>query len=282
MNTPRINSGSSSSSSTSSASSSLSSPPPPPPGQSHQQQHLQHLQQQQQQQQQDEPQNLSRKPSPMKESPRGLIEGTTHHPSLNSSSITSTAPAPHSIGKGSISSSSNGSARGDTSLYPSSVADFPQSLHAHHNMLTHEQQQQHSSNMYGQAPSAQQQAQEARNPLMNTFLSTIKHNYLAAFEAAKAMANGGGGHHHHNGLTHSIKNIVNNYAAPHPPRQYSPPNGPTTSSLSPGSNGSKRRYSAPDNVFGDVPAEMGGRMGSSGRREGRLEHEEPPTKIASH
>lgn len=132
---------------------------------------------------------------------------------------------------------------------------------------------------------------------MNSFLSNFKHNYLAAFEAAKAAASlnekmGGAG----NGLSHSIKNIVmgdnSSYGpategAKYPSRQYSPNGGSpgmnsTSSSLSSpnGSNGSKRRYSAPDNVFAE--ADVGVRMGQSSSREGRLDYEEPPKKMASH
>lgn len=95
-----------------------------------------------------------------------------------------------------------------------------------------------------------------------------------------------------NGLSHSIKNIVEGDSNNHhfvadgryPPQQYSPNagspevNSASSSSLSPGSHGgggsTKRRYSAPDNVFGEVDV---GRT-----RDGRLDHEEPPKKIASH
>lgn len=106
---------------------------------------------------------------------------------------------------------------------------------------------------------------------MSSFFSTFKH--LAAFEAAKAAVMNGGG------LSHSIKNIVMDNGtggggggAGHGHMKYSPQEGSgeespaapnhnsnSLSSLSPGSNGgtaggggSKRRYSAPDNVFGDA------------------------------
>lgn len=131
---------------------------------------------------------------------------------------------------------------------------------------------------------------------MNSFLSTIKHNYLAAFEAAKAAQakneklNGNNGN---GGLSHSIKNIVMGglenglqydprYPHPYSPNVNGSPGVVSSSSLSPnGSNegssssSSKRRYSAPDNVFGEE-------NNGSRSREGRLEHEEPPKKIASH
>ena len=333
----RTTSGSSScsSSSTSSASSSLSSPPP-----AVQSQHAHS----QQQQQQEEPQNLSRKPSPMKTTSesRGLIEGTTHHPSLtstpsnNTNTTTSTtshhhnAPQTHSMAKGTSSSSSESGGSGRGGYVPPQPQEIPQPLHALvHAHLNHaataaaavappssmHHSLEHSSSNGGSSINTSSTGSLFRNgqgmgdmtgnggvggnPLMSSFLSTIKHNYLAAYEAAKAAvalngaANAGGA----NGLSHSIKNIVMGDSG-YPQRQFSPHHAHHHSHHggSPGVNGSgsppvqsngssKRRYSAPDNVFGDNGGDIGGAGGGVrvSSREGRMgDCEEPPKKIASH
>lgn len=183
----RINSGSSSSS----TSSSLSSPPPPLSSSSAYSAS------------QEEPQNLSRK-----QSPRGLIEGTTYHPSLS-------APPPSS------------------------------SAHAFV----------HTTHLLSHAP--QQQARS---------FSSLKHNYLAAFEQAAASAKINGPV-----LSHSIKNIVMGGIDDDKRSESSPAiaDPATRHAQFSSESASKRRYSAPDNIYGDSPALIG-------------DLEPPPKKIASH
>lgn len=86
---------------------------------------------------------------------------------------------------------------------------------------------------------------------------------------SKLNGSGGGGG---GGLSHSIKNIVEEKHGQGQMLQL-PPDSPENSS-SGGASG-KRRYSAPDNIYGDMV------IGRNGERLQEYEME-PPKKIPSH